>query len=187
MSRSVSNRGIGSPRAWMLTLLLLFYPQISVADTKWPVTDQLLKRLTLNKLALPNSLIPHKNCIRASAKEANVPVAALVIILTNEGGRKGLKSKNNNGTDDHGLSQINDVRADELEALGLNLDLVRENNCVAIYAAAKLLEGEIKESDGDLVTAMGNWHYSKHGKYPKIHTRYIFKSLLNLANIIEHY
>jgi hypothetical protein len=115
---------------------------------------------------------PYEQCLIASARRSNLPEMLLLSILYQEDGRVGKYSVNRNKTKDHGISQINDVRAPELKPIGLTIDEIRNDGCKSIIALTYLLANEYQKA-GDLWTAVGNYHYSKHGPYPKHHYKYI--------------
>jgi hypothetical protein len=117
-------------------------------------------------------LEPYEQCLIDSAKQSQIPEMLLLSILFQENGRVGKYSTNRDKTKDHGLSQINDVRAQELKPIGLTIDDIRNDGCKSIIAMTYLLSNEYQKA-GDMWTAVGNYHYSKYGPYPKHHYKYI--------------
>lgn len=118
-------------------------------------------------------LAPYKSCIKATSEKTNIPEILLLSILLQENGRVGKSSINNNRTKDHGPGQINDVRSSEIARIGLSIDDVRDDACKNVIGVGYLLSNELKKANGELWTAVGNYHYSKYGPHPQHHYRYI--------------
>lgn len=132
---------------------------------------QKIRKAILTK-HLPH-VIKYENCLVETVKHTKIPEMLFLSILLQENGRSGRYSTNKNQTRDYGLGQINDVRAEEIAEIGLTIPEILEDGCKNIVGVAYLLSNEFKKADGDLWTAVGNYHYSKHGPYPKHHYKYI--------------
>ncbi len=150
-------------------LLLLSFASFDVsASTMLP---QKIRKAILNK-HLPH-VVKYESCFVETVKHTKLPEMLFLSILLQENGRTGKYSTNKNKTRDYGIGQINDVRASEIAEIGLTIPDVLEDGCKNIIGVAYLLSKEFKKSNGDLWTAVGNYHYSKYGPYPKHHYNYI--------------
>lgn len=150
-------------------LLMFFLASPTVlANTLLPDN---VRKVVLNK-HLPH-VAKYERCLVETVKQTNLPEMLLLSVLLQENGRTGKYSVNRNKTKDYGIGQINDVRKKEISQIGLTLNDVLHDGCKNIIAVAYLLTNEFRKADGDLWTAVGNYHYSKHGPYPRHHYKYI--------------
>lgn len=104
-------------------------------------------------------------CIMAAAQIQSVPPAALVTILSVEGGRIGHVSRNSNGSSDLGPMQINDkVWAPIVADMHFDGDkekavqALRDNGCYNIHIGAWILKQQVDHANGDLVEGIGLYH-----------------------------
>lgn len=139
--------------------------------TKATLLPAQVRQLVLDK-HLPH-LKPFQPCIIAAASRSKIPEMLLLSILYQEGGRPGMASKNKNRTNDYGVSQINDVRKNEISKIGLSLKDVQDSGCKSVIAMTYLLRNEHEKAKGDLWEAVGNYHYSRKGPNPAHHYKYI--------------
>lgn len=156
-----------------LSAMLFFVPASASASTSQkPLTLPSNIRNVIFDKHLPH-LKPYEHCLVETVNKSQIPEMLLLSILLQENGRTGKYSVNRDKTKDYGLGQINDVRAKEIASIGLTLKEVMNDGCKNIIAVAYLLTNEFQKANGNLWTAVGNYHYSKHGKYPKNHYKYI--------------
>jgi len=102
-------------------------------------------------------------CMAAVAAFYQLPPRALPAIHAAEGGRAGLVRHNTNGTDDLGAMQINTLWLPALaKATGLPQPRLRraliQQDCFNVAVAGAILRVYLKESGGDLLTAIGDYH-----------------------------
>ncbi|QIR16533.1 lytic transglycosylase domain-containing protein [Shewanella aestuarii] len=148
------------------------------ASTTYPVRDTLYKKTQLKKYSA------FKNCIFWQSQAFNVNELVLMSVLLTEYGDEDSKIKNQNQTYDYGLMQINDVRSEELLALGYNLEEVRTDGCKNIEAATHLLSLEIQRA-GDVWLGVGRYHYNEKGKNPKHHYKYRARVNKKLESLLK--
>lgn len=144
--------------------------------TKVPQSKIKLLPSNIRKIVLEKHLkhlMPYEQCIVDTVNQSQFPEMLLLSILYQEYGRTGKYSTNNDKSKDYGLSQINDARKEELAQIGLTLNDVLNDGCKSIIGMTYLLRNEYDKANGDLWTAVGNYHYSKQGKYPHNHYKYI--------------
>lgn len=107
--------------------------------------------------------IPLLACMLAVAAELHLPPRVLPVIQAVEGGQIGLARANPNGTEDLGLMQVNSLwlpvlsRQTGLPQGGLRARLL-DDGCFNIGVAGAVLEFYLRQSGGDLLTAVGNYH-----------------------------
>lgn len=109
-------------------------------------------------------------CMMLASQAHDVPPALLVGIYKAEGGKVGQQVENTNGTYDLGPMQINTIWLPELaKEWGVSKDraheMVRDDPCVNIKVAAKILRGHINETK-DLALALEYYH-SRTPKFGK--------------------
>lgn len=143
----------------------------AISETKVKLLPSHIRKIVLDKHL--KHLVPYEQCIIDTVKQSQFPEMLLLSILYQEYGRNGKYSTNSNSSKDYGLSQINDARKEELARIGLTLNDVLNDGCKSIIGMTYLLRGEYDKANGDLWTAVGNYHYSKAGKYPHNHYKYI--------------
>lgn len=152
----------------LLAVFVLLFSNVSQASAILPDN---VRKVVLDKHL--SHLKSYEKCLVETAKQTNLPEMLLLSILLQENGRTGQYSVNRNRTKDYGLGQINDVRADEIARIGLTISDILHDGCKNIVAVAYLLTNEFAKSNGEFWTAIGNYHYSKHGPYPRHHYAYI--------------
>jgi hypothetical protein len=97
------------------------------------------------------------------AATLGLPPRALPVIHMLEGGAPGMVRPNTNGTEDLGVMQVNTiwlpVLADRAAfSQAETKSLLIYNACFNIAAAGLILKSYLVESDGDLVSAIGDYH-----------------------------
>ena len=102
-------------------------------------------------------------CLLGAARLHQVPPFALVVLLTVEGGKLGMRSPNTNGTGDLGPWQVNEIWVPRLAAhWGLSREethrLVREDLCANADAAAWIFGLNLREAGGDLWEGVARYH-----------------------------
>ena len=130
------------------------------------------------KVALPQTRPLLWECVIDAAHKNDLPLAALVGILTAEGGEPGEALSNANGTWDMGPFQINTCHVNELVDMGIAPETVLRDGCANAYAAAWLLRKEYKRT-GNLWEAVGAYH----SRTPKYRDAYIARVKEHLARL----
>ena len=124
-----------------------------------------------------------QHCVEFTSTRLNLPPELLVSVMMVENGGLNPRRLNNNGTYDHGIFQINDVRMPEIEHFNISKEDLIHNNCLNVFVGGYILKREIRKA-GDFLVGVGNYHYGRWGRYPENHYRYIervfntWKSLL---------
>jgi hypothetical protein len=107
--------------------------------------------------------IPFLACMVAAASFYSLPPRVLPSIQVVEGGRPGTISRNNDGSSDLGVMQVNTLWVPRFAAItGMTPDAVRArliaDPCFNIAAAAAIMRLCLNESRGDLLRAVGFYH-----------------------------
>ena len=107
--------------------------------------------------------VPFLACMSLVAQLYVLPPRVLPSIQKIEGGRPGLVMTNRNGSEDYGVMQVNSIWLSYLSRYtGLDQAVVRERlinrPCFNIAAAGLLLRTHLDRAQGDLMTAIGNYH-----------------------------
>ena len=107
--------------------------------------------------------VPFLACMSLVAQLYVLPPRVLPSIQKIEGGRPGLVMTNRNGSEDYGVMQVNSIWLPYLSRYtGLDQAVVRERlinrSCFNIAAAGLLLRTHLDRAQGDLMTAIGNYH-----------------------------
>lgn len=125
-------------------------------------------------------------CSLKASKYYSVSPYIIQTVLQTEGGVKGSKVPNSNGTYDYGPMQINDIWVNELKRMeNVNVDKVKLSNniCYNIYIGTWILSYRIKEVNGDVWLGLGNYH-SKTKKY---HNIYMKRAYNAYSQILAHW
>jgi len=116
---------------------------------------------------------PYSHCVKWTASQFELPEELLYSILYVERGDvSGKCMTNNNGTEDCGPAQINDVRLGEIKKFDLDKSDMKNSPCRNIWVMGYLIRREIEKADGDLWLGVGNYHY-KRSVNSEIHDRYV--------------
>ena len=110
-----------------------------------------------DKVRLPVSKTLSLECIIEASQKHGVPLAALLGILSVEGGRVGEALSNTNGTWDMGPFQINTCHSNLLESKGMSPKDILTNGCANSHFAAWLLQYHVKQR-GDIWSAIAAYH-----------------------------
>ena len=107
--------------------------------------------------------IPFLACMLAVAAELHLPPRVLPAIQAVEGGRVGMARGNVNGSQDLGLMQVNSLWVPVLSRLtGQPRDALRDrliqDGCFNIAVAGAIMRYYLRETRGDLLAAVGNYH-----------------------------
>ncbi len=128
---------------------------------------------------------PYAHCVQWTANQFELPEELLYsIIYVERGDVNGKCMTNNNGTEDCGPAQINDVRLGEISRFDLDKGDMKTNPCRNIWAMGYLIRREIEKANGDIWLGVGNYHYH-YSVNQSIHDRYVnlvsdaWKRLLN--------
>jgi soluble lytic murein transglycosylase-like protein len=117
--------------------------------------------------------VPFLACMLAVSVQLQLPPRVLPAIQAVEGGRIGMARLNTNGTEDLGLMQVNSTWVDVLaRRLNQPRDGLREqmvqDACFNIAVAGAIVKLYLRETRGDLLSAIGNYHsrtLSRHRAY----------------------
>lgn len=148
----------------LVVLILCLMPTVALARSA--VRLPVLRPLTLA-------------CVAEAAREHKLPLAALIGILTVEGGKVGEARGNSNGTWDLGPFQVNTCNVRLLAGKGFAPEALLADGCANARAAAWLLRREYSRS-GNIWEAIGAYH----SRTPHLRDAYIVrvrKSLLRLG------
>jgi hypothetical protein len=108
-------------------------------------------------------MILYLKCMLVVAATAGLPPRVLPVIQSIEGGAPGMVRQDSNGTADLGVMQVNTIWIPTLAARA-NLpqartrDLLINDPCFNIAAAALILRGYLAEEHGALLPALGDYH-----------------------------
>ena len=116
---------------------------------------------------------PYAKCVRWTAHQFELPEELLYsIIYVERGDVNGKCMTNNNGTEDCGPAQINDVRLGEIKRFDLSKDDMKDSPCRNIWVMGYLIRREIEKAGGDIWKGVGNYHYH-YSVNQTIHDRYV--------------
>ena len=107
--------------------------------------------------------VPFLACMLATAHFYTLPPRVLPAIQAVEGGRPGLVHPNRDGSADLGLMQINTLWV-PLVAQVVSADTAAtrarllNDPCFSIAAAGAIMRAYLRETGGDLMRAIGNYH-----------------------------
>ncbi len=121
-------------------------------------------------------------CIQAASKRYDVPLDAMLGILSVERGTPGVAYKNNNESWDMGPYQINTHWHKRLSDAGIGIEKILNNGCVNTGMAAWILRQELNQGKS-IWEAIGAYH-SPNAERQKKYIAEVQKSLNNLN--IEH-
>ena len=107
--------------------------------------------------------VPFLACMLATAQFYALPPRVLPAIQAVEGGRPGLVHANTDGSADLGLMQINTLWVPLVaEVVGGDAAATRSrltrDPCFSIAAAGAILRAYLRETGGDVMRAIGNYH-----------------------------
>ena len=107
--------------------------------------------------------VPYLACMLATAHFYALPPRVLPVIQAVEGGRPGIVSSNANGSADLGLMQVNTLWVRPVaEVAGLDPVVTRarliSDPCFSIAAAGAILRAYLRETGGNLMRAIGDYH-----------------------------
>ena len=107
--------------------------------------------------------VPFLACMLATAHFYVLPPRVLPAIQAVEGGRPGLVHANTDGSADLGLMQINTLWVPLVaQVVGASAGSTRvrltNDSCFSIAAAGAIMRAYLRETRGDLMQAVGNYH-----------------------------
>lgn len=115
-------------------------------------------------------------CVREAAEDYSLPLRGLIALWLTEGGKTGMQNSNTNKTVDHGPMQINTVWTNKLSKdFGVTSDMLTNDFCWSMRAAAYILRYEINLAGGDFWEGVG--HY--HSRTPELKAGYISRVYMN--------
>lgn len=106
---------------------------------------------------------PYLHCMMMVSSFHHLPANVLPSIQQVEGGRPGLVSENKNGTQDLGVMQINTRWIEPLqrttgESGAMIYKRLKEDTCYNIAVAGAIMKLYLRETNGDMMQAIGNYH-----------------------------
>ena len=107
-------------------------------------------------------------CSIVAAVKYEIPVNAMLAVAEQEGGRPGLRVKNQNGTYDLGAMQFNTAYLGELRKYGISEQDVSGAGCYPYELAAWRIRTHIVKDHGDLWTRIADYH-SRTPKYNAVY------------------
>ncbi|MFG6374706.1 MAG: lytic transglycosylase domain-containing protein [Desulfovibrio sp.] len=123
------------------------------------------------RVSLPAARPLTFDAIVDASRAHDVPLASLLGILATENGRLGEALGNKNGTWDLGPFQVNTCHLNDLSEIGYTPEAIMTDGRVNAFAAAWLLQQEIKRS-GSLWHGVGHYHsrtpFRKYGYIRKV-------------------
>ena len=96
-------------------------------------------------------------CIARASVGFKVDPIALELIRDVEGGRPGSASRNDNGTVDLGVMQVNSWWLPRLEALGITRNELQYDTCINVAVAAWIYVQEFEQTS-DMARAVAAYH-----------------------------
>jgi hypothetical protein len=108
-------------------------------------------------------MIPYLACMLTVAAAAHLPPRVLPVIHAIEGGAAGTITKDANGTEDLGVMQVNTLWVPAIAAAARMTPSAAQNHlvndpCFNIAAAALILRVYLRETNGALLPAIGDYH-----------------------------
>lgn len=154
-------------RIFYMAIFLYFFCLVPFAEARTRVVVPITRSLTLD-------------CVVDAAKAHQVPLAALLGILSVEGGHVGEALSNTNGTWDLGAFQINTCHTNVLIKKGVNPMAVLSDGSINAHIAAWLLREELNRTDS-IWQAIGTYH----SRTPNKRDNYIAKVHAHILRLQE--
>lgn len=129
--------------------------------------------------------VPYQTCIVQAGHRFGVKTELMLAVLMQENGLKAIARRNDNGSLDLGIYQINTVRLPEIKGFDATKEEIAGNHCLNANIAAYLLSEEIARAPS-FWTGVGNYHYGHWGKNPRNHTKYIESVYGNWMRIVKN-
>jgi hypothetical protein len=136
---------------------------------------------------LPTPITPPKDvvdkCVMASANHFKINPLVIRSILAVEGGKIGTLSRNDNGTFDMGLMQINTIHLPDIKNRfpSVGWKELTYNPCINIGIGTWILDQRLKETSR-FWEGVGNYH----SKSPKYRTIYLQKIAVAYKSQLSH-
>ncbi len=97
-------------------------------------------------------------CIVQAAQASHLPVAAIVGVLSNEGGKVGMVHINTDGSLDYGPMQVNSRWLPDMSKFGITPYMLTFNGCLNVWVGAWILRRYVDEAHGRLWLGIGYYH-----------------------------
>lgn len=120
------------------------------------------------------------HCYQEAASYYQVPAIILKAIHHVEGGKKGDRVPDPNGTFDHGFMQINTCWKPMLHAQGWTLRFITQHDCANIFAAAWILKQHLNQT-GNLWMSVADYH-SGDPAYGYPYAQQVYRQVLRLEH-----
>lgn len=98
------------------------------------------------------------HCYQEAAQYFQVPALVLRAIHRVEGGRRGDRVADANGTFDHGFMQINTCWKPLLHQQGWSMRFVTQHDCANIFAAAWILRQHMNKTNQNVWLSVADYH-----------------------------
>lgn len=171
-----------SPWATLFLLAALAFTVVEDAkanQSDHSIRDNIYKKTHMSKYS------EFKNCIYWEAKRNQLDELVLMAVILAEFGDPSTASKNNDGTNDYSIMQINDVRMNEVAQRGYDTDRVKVDGCYNIKVGSEILASEIKNAGNNLWVGIGRYHYHEKGEYPHNHYKYRTRVASKLHDLVK--
>lgn len=120
------------------------------------------------------------HCYQEAASYYQVPAIILQAIHHVEGGKKGDRVPDPNGTFDHGFMQINTCWKPMLHAQGWTLRFITQHDCANIFAAAWIIKQHLNQT-GNLWLSVADYH-SGDPAYGYPYAQQVYRQVLRLEH-----
>ncbi|MDR7926418.1 lytic transglycosylase domain-containing protein [Acidithiobacillus thiooxidans] len=119
------------------------------------------------------------HCYDAAAQYYQVPAIILKAIHRVEGGKRGDRIADANGTFDHGFMQINTCWKPLLHQEGWTMRFITQNDCANIFAAAWILRQHWNQTH-NLWLSVADYH-SENAAYGYPYAQKVYQQALSIA------
>lgn len=160
----------GTKSTWVMivcAVLFMALPSAHADANEGPtIRDRIYQKSQMSKYE------EFKNCIYWEAKKNKIDELILMAVILAEYGDPETVSRNNDGTNDYSIMQINDVRMNEVEELGFDPQRTKVDGCYNIRVGSEILGNEIRNAGNNLWLGIGRYHYHEKGRNPHNHYKY---------------
>lgn len=165
-------------KGWLLILAFILAFPVSASEA-----DQSSKNQHNRELIIKTHLKKYESlssCMLEASEIFDVPEWLIYAITYHERGPMygSLINHKSDKTKDYGPTGINDKRIADYAAMGVKITGadIEKNPCIGVRMTGHLVRKEynrLSDANKNWLTAVGNYHYNKRGKYPHNHFKYI--------------
>lgn len=119
------------------------------------------------------------HCYAEAAQYYQVPAIVLQAIHHVEGGKRGDRIPDANGTFDHGFMQINTCWKPLLQSHGWSMRFITQHDCANIFAAAWILKQHLDATNNNLWLSVADYH-SGDPAYGYPYAQKVYQQMLDL-------